>query len=143
MRRFLWLLLALMFPYSLSALRPPRVLRKAGSHLTQSVSGVDNRLQWSRPSRIWLSDVEEGGSSTTEVLRKVALAPFALLKILTAPGRNALSWINRELPMLKFLWPDDDMRLKAFLLGSLAFMFAGKWVNVQGTFIMQSAIEAA
>ena len=87
--------------------------------------------------------LQDKGVDTKDLTRKVALAPLALLRIISAPGRNAAAWINRELPMLKFLWPEDDLKLKAFLLGSLAFMFVGKWVNVQVPFIMQSAIDAA
>jgi ATP-binding cassette subfamily B protein len=73
----------------------------------------------------------------------VVLAPIALLNILTRSPRNAIEWVNRELPMIKFLWPEDDMRLRMFLVGSLLTMLAGKWVNVQVPFIMQSAIDAA
>ena len=62
---------------------------------------------------------------------KIRLAPLALVRILTKPGRDALSWVNKELPVITLLWPKDNLRLRAYLVGSLVFMIMGKWVNVQ------------
>ena len=47
------------------------------------------------------------------------------------PGRKARRFVQTQLPMLSFLWPADDVRLRLFLVLSLVFMFLGKWVNVQ------------
>ena len=89
------------------------------------------------PVLTWEEQYEE-----KTVTEKVLLAPLALVRILTKPGRDAISWIDKELPMIQFLWPKDDLRLRSFLVASLMFMIMGKWVNVQVPFIMQSAIDA-
>ena len=41
------------------------------------------------------------------------------------------NFLKSELPMLQYLWPKDDMRLRIYLLLSLLFMFLGKYFNVK------------
>lgn len=47
-----------------------------------------------------------------------------------------------NLPMLRFLWPEDSPQLKSYLVLSMIFMFFGKWFNLRVPFLMQRSIDA-
>lgn len=61
-------------------------------------------------------------------------------------GKNKLSSIitkiNDQLPMLNYLWPNDSINLKIYLILSMMFMFLGKWLNVKVPFMLQKAIDS-
>lgn len=56
-------------------------------------------------------------------------------------ARQIKEFLNTQLPMLRYLWPRDDLRLRVFLVLSMVFMFLGKWFNVKVPFILQRAID--
>ena len=56
-------------------------------------------------------------------------------------ARQVKEFLNTQLPMLRYLWPRDDLRLRVFLVLSMVFMFLGKWFNVKVPFILQRAID--
>ena len=56
---------------------------------------------------------------------------------------NIKDFFNVQLPMLQYLWPKDNLRLRFFLILSMVFMFLGKWFNVKVPFILQRAIDTA
>jgi len=56
-------------------------------------------------------------------------------------ARQVKEFLNTQLPMLRYLWPRDDLRLRVFLVLSMIFMFLGKWFNVKVPFILQRAID--
>ena len=57
--------------------------------------------------------------------------------------REAKEFLDTQLPMLRYLWPKDDLKLRVFLVLSMVFMFIGKWFNVKVPFILQRAIDSA
>ena len=57
--------------------------------------------------------------------------------------REAKTFLDTQLPMLRYLWPKDDPKLRVFLVLSMVFMFIGKWFNVKVPFILQRAIDSA
>lgn len=61
------------------------------------------------------------------------------------PGRKTMQfkdYIECDLPMLKYLWPEDNPRLRLYLVLSLVFMFFGKWFNLRVPFILQYALDS-
>ena len=46
-------------------------------------------------------------------------------------ARQVKEFFDVQLPMLRYLWPRDDLKLRVFLVLSMAFMFLGKWFNVK------------
>eukprot|EP01039_Chlorochromonas_danica_P002843 gene2843-3104_t len=48
----------------------------------------------------------------------------------------------KELPMMRYLWPEDSPRLRLFLILSLVFMVLGKWFNLRVPFILQRAVDS-
>lgn len=67
-------------------------------------------------------------------------SPFTVAK---AKFTNFIDFFNVQLPMLQYLWPRDNLRLRIFLIFSMVFMFLGKWFNVKVPFILQRAIDTA
>ena len=59
----------------------------------------------------------------------------------TVKARQVKEFFDTQLPMLRYLWPRDDLRLRVFLVLSMVFMFLGKWFNVKVPFILQRAID--
>lgn len=66
--------------------------------------------------------------------------PIAAVKKRVFDVKN---FLDVQLPMLKYLWPRDNLRLRIFLVLSMIFMFLGKWFNVKVPFILQRAIDTA
>ena len=66
---------------------------------------------------------------------------FNVVSFPSRKARQVKRFFGTELPMLRFLWPKDDIRLRFFLILSMIFMFLGKWVNVQVPFVLQRAID--
>jgi ABC-type multidrug transport system fused ATPase/permease subunit len=50
-------------------------------------------------------------------------------------------FFETQLPMLKYLWPKDSIRLRLCLVASMFFMFMGKWFNTRVPFMLQRAID--
>lgn len=76
---------------------------------------------------------------------KIKIAQNALLRLLTYPSRKVgslRSFFKRELPMLQFLWPTDNLPLRCYLVLSMVFLIAGKWFNLRVPFLLQSAIDS-
>ena len=91
-------------------------------------------------------------SSSGEVVADTPPPPAAnhtrifgrVVHAVSAPVRQARrlqGFFATQLPMLAYLWPRNDPRLRAFLAMSMAFMVLGKWVNVKVPFILQRAID--
>ena len=91
-----------------------------------------------------------GSSTTTSALLEPPIEPKP--KILRfkdkltsmnpiTKARQVKEFLNTQLPMLRYLWPRDDLRLRVFLVLSMVFMFLGKWFNVKVPFILQRAID--
>jgi len=91
-------------------------------------------------------------SSSGEVVADTPPPPAAnhtsifgrVVHAVSAPVRQARrlqGFFATQLPMLAYLWPRNDPRLRAFLALSMAFMVLGKWVNVKVPFILQRAID--
>ena len=55
--------------------------------------------------------------------------------------RQTKEFLDTQLPMLRYLWPREDLKLRVFLVLSMMFMFLGKWFNVKVPFILQRAID--
>jgi len=51
------------------------------------------------------------------------------------------NFFRTQLPMLQYLWPNDDIRLRIFLVLSMIFMFIGKYINVKVPFMLQRAVD--
>ena len=76
---------------------------------------------------------------------KIKIAQSTLLRLLTYPSRKVgaiRSFFKRELPMLQFLWPADNLPLRCYLVLSMVFLVAGKWFNLRVPFLLQSAIDS-
>eukprot|EP01041_Mallomonas_annulata_P010862 gene10862-22680_t len=91
----------------------------------------------------------------TERIRNVKNGPFRFNDVghtiinkikklsIWRPFEKMNSFIQNELPMLKYVWPHDNIRLRIYLVLSMVFMFLGKYYNVQVPFVLQKAIDAA
>jgi hypothetical protein len=55
--------------------------------------------------------------------------------------RKAVSALDEEVPMLKYLWPRDNLKLKIYLILSVVCLFLGKWFTLQVPFAFQRAID--
>jgi len=67
-----------------------------------------------------------------------------LRQIVRYPKRkveNTLNFFDTQLPMLKYIWPDDSPRLRLYLLSSMVFMFLSKWFNLKVPFLLQRAVD--
>ena len=96
------------------------------------------------PVRTMIGSARSLGSQARLIAPAVSTVPSGVVKVVTWPARKvreAAEFLEREMPMLRFLWPKEDLRLRAFLVLALAFMFLGKWVNIQIPFILQKAID--
>lgn len=72
-------------------------------------------------------------------LKEFFLAPFVFVLTKICKIRE---FFENQLPMLQYLWPKDNFRLRLFLVTSMVFMFVGKWLNVKVPFMLQKAIDA-
>lgn len=80
---------------------------------------------------------------------KTKLNPINKLKsIITQPFRyfinkyrSAVSKLDNEVPMLKYLWPRNNLKLKIYLILSVVCLFVGKWFTLQVPFAFQRAID--
>lgn len=64
--------------------------------------------------------------------------------LITLPIRKikqAKEFFDTQLPMLKYLWPRDNIKLKISLILSVLIMILGNWLNLKVPFIIQSAID--
>jgi ABC-type transport system involved in Fe-S cluster assembly fused permease/ATPase subunit len=79
------------------------------------------------------------------MLQSIDESKFNLFqRVATWPKRKTdamKDFFRSNLPMLRFLWPEDSPRLKLFLVLSMIFMFFGKWFNLRVPFIMQRSID--
>lgn len=88
-------------------------------------------------------------TSKQSLLRyKLHLLSVHVRNTLSYPKRKLIDTKNKlqhfftnQLPMLHYLWPKDDFRLKSFLILSLVAMFLGKWFNIKVPFILQRTID--
>lgn len=70
---------------------------------------------------------------------------WALKRVVQLPvkcAQTVTNFFRTQLPMLRYLWPEDNMRLRVYLVLSMMFMFLGKWFNTKVPFILQRAIDA-
>ncbi|KAJ1440616.1 hypothetical protein B484DRAFT_415447, partial [Ochromonadaceae sp. CCMP2298] len=93
-----------------------------------------------------ISGIGLGMSSTDTTTSPTTLPPSlrSLLHLLSTPQRRmreVRAFFSEQLPMLQYLWPSDSLRLRACLVLSMVFMFAGKWFNLQVPFLLQRAID--
>lgn len=63
------------------------------------------------------------------------------MRAVAARVRGVQQFFDEELPFLRYLWPEDNLKLRLFLVLALGFMFAGKWINIQIPFILQRAVD--
>lgn len=69
----------------------------------------------------------------------------AFYRLVTFPQRQWQrlgDFFAKELPMMRYLWPEDSPRLRLFLVLSLVFMVLGKWFNLRVPFILQRAVDS-
>jgi ABC-type multidrug transport system fused ATPase/permease subunit len=57
-------------------------------------------------------------------------------------GTNKIATFFRtRLPMLQYLWPADNVKLRVYLVLSMVLMFTGKWFGTRAPFMLQRAID--
>ena len=111
-------------------LRPGAIVRHRHRLTHQRLSDALYR----RPVTMTATTTTDSSSSFADRVLHAATAPVR-------QARRLHSFFATQLPMLGYLWPRDDPRLRAFLALSMVFMVLGKWVNVKVPFILQRAID--
>jgi hypothetical protein len=57
-------------------------------------------------------------------------------------GTNKIiTFFRTRLPMLQYLWPADNVKLRVYLVLSMVLMFTGKWFGTRAPFMLQRAID--
>jgi hypothetical protein len=56
---------------------------------------------------------------------------FGPLNTIQKPFARLKKIFRNELPILEFIWPKKDFRLKSFFVLSIIFMFAGNFLKVK------------
>lgn len=96
-------------------------------------------------SRIYRSNLKLNDQPSVAILNyNKAFKKNRLLEVFDYPKRkfnNIRLFFQTQLPMLQYLWPKDDIRLRIYLVISMFFMFLGKWFNLKVPFIFKSAID--
>ena len=109
-----------------------------------AVNGVGRRISTAQRIRTRSQLYNNVGSSAVTIAAILDQPPKPKAKIRFNPiakARQVKEFFDTQLPMLRYLWPRDDLRLRVYLVLSMVFMFLGKWFNVKVPFILQRAID--
>lgn len=86
-------------------------------------------------SRPMLQSIDENKFNGGNLLQRVVMWP-------QRKSQEVSDFFSSNLPMLRFLWPEDSPRLKLYLVVSMVFMFFGKWFNLRVPFLLQKAVDS-
>ena len=109
-----------------------------------AINGVGRRISTAQRIRTRSQLYNNVGSSAVTIAAILDQPPKPKAKIRFNPiakARQVKEFFDTQLPMLRYLWPRDDLRLRVYLVLSMVFMFLGKWFNVKVPFILQRAID--
>ena len=106
--------------------RSPTFLRTASSSSSSSSSNINSKAD-----------------SSKNIFKKLLQPIIYPIKATKSKFNEIKSFFDIQLPMMQYLWPKDNLRLRLYLILSMVFMFLGKWFNVKVPFILQRAIDTA
>ena len=96
--------------------------------------GLKSPLQYSTTT----TNLQNSNNIKTQKEKFTVLNPF---KVVVDSTNKVKTFFQTQLPMLHYLWPADNIKLRVYLTLSLMFLFAGKYLNTKVPFILQRAID--
>jgi ATP-binding cassette, subfamily B, heavy metal transporter len=86
--------------------------------------------------------IQSDNVANDDSVRKNSSIFHRILRWPTQKFQSIKQYFRSNLPMLQYLWPKDDIRLRIFLVLSMVFMFLGKWFTLRVPFLLQQSIDA-
>lgn len=108
-------------------------------HYQYSLNSLSNKYVKKTHNQFIMSSSSRSNQYiNTNKIKSILSSPFTYV---AHQYKQLSNFFEDQIPMLKYLWPRDNIHLKLYLIMSIVSLVVGKWFTLQVPFAFQRAID--